>query len=185
MLTSQTSSRSQRDLRYPKRLEGGKSPSNYNLEEAFILCIRIQKCLWDHRCTASGCWKWSAQEKGKTRSRSAQTKGDPLHRGRAAGGNGMMSSNCRSVGRWTDLQCLPTSSVTHQYRQKHVLISHKIGWWEGPISCPGRVCWLKSGLSPHWRGGRFLNWNLNCTRPLWFPKYVFIVINRNRRWRES
>lgn len=34
--------KSQRDSRYPKRLEGGKSPSNYNLQEAFILCIRIQ-----------------------------------------------------------------------------------------------------------------------------------------------
>lgn len=148
MLTSQTSMRSQRDWRYPKRLEGGKSPSNYNLQEAFMLCTRIQKCLWDRRCTVSGCWKLSAQEKGKAGRRSAQAKGDPS--------TGAMQLEevlwCHLTadlqGRWTSLQslhgdvnsqnCLFPQWITNTNKSMSS-VSHIEGWWEGLISCPARL----------------------------------------------
>lgn len=146
MLTSQTSMKRQRDSRYPKRLEGGKSLSNYNLREAFILCIRIQKCLWDHRYTVSGCWELSAQERGKAGKKSAGAKRDSQCRCQASGRSNMISPNCRPAGQVDQLPSLRKPNLKTAYFHNKLLLptetcsfSYIADWWEMPISCPVRV----------------------------------------------
>lgn len=138
--------------------------------------------------------KTISSRKGEDKKQINTNQGRSPAQGHAAGGNRMMSSSCRSVGRWTNLQCLHEEVksqnclllqwLTNTDRSMFSSLTRMAGE-KGPSPVQLGFADWNQAYHTHWRGGRFLNWNLNFTGRLWIPKYVFIVINRNRRWRES